>query len=167
MAIQPSPRRQVQMPATVPTQEPAQLGMTLCAIFVLAMLMVGCGSSASDQVAMRLVDVFEPAAVEGGRSGEIALPPRTEWRFDGPTPELETLAETRAWEAGPGVAGLAVRAGRLVGRTTSEFPILRVERTSGLDSEDHLHSIELRLRVSAGSNLEVATPAMSSIPRRS
>ena len=28
MAIQPSPRRQVQMPATVPTQEPAQLGMT-------------------------------------------------------------------------------------------------------------------------------------------
>ena len=29
MAIQPSPRRQIQMPATVPTQEPAQLGMTL------------------------------------------------------------------------------------------------------------------------------------------
>ena len=28
MAIQPSPHRQVQMPATVPTQEPAQLGMT-------------------------------------------------------------------------------------------------------------------------------------------
>ena len=28
MAIQPSPRQQVQMPATVPTQEPAQLGMT-------------------------------------------------------------------------------------------------------------------------------------------
>ena len=28
MALQPSPRRQVQMPATVPTQEPAQLGMT-------------------------------------------------------------------------------------------------------------------------------------------
>ena len=28
MAIQPLPRRQVQLPATVPTQEPAQLGMT-------------------------------------------------------------------------------------------------------------------------------------------
>ena len=28
MAIQPSPRRQIQMPATLPTQEPTQLGMT-------------------------------------------------------------------------------------------------------------------------------------------
>ena len=32
MAIQPSPRRQIQMPATLPTQEPTQLGMTLCEI---------------------------------------------------------------------------------------------------------------------------------------
>ncbi len=134
-----------------------------CAIFLLAPLMVGCGSSGSDQVAIRLVDVFEPAAVEGGRSGEVALPPRTEWRFDGPAPELETLAETRGWEAGPGVAELAVRDGRLVGRTTSDFPILRVERTSGLDSEDHLHAIEIRLRVSAGSNLEVATRSEESV----
>ena len=29
-----SPRQQVQMPATVPTQEPAQLGMTLCGLFL-------------------------------------------------------------------------------------------------------------------------------------
>ena len=31
MALQPSPRQQVHIPATVPTQEPAQLGMTLIA----------------------------------------------------------------------------------------------------------------------------------------
>ena len=29
MALQPSPGQQVEMSATVPTQEPAQLGMTL------------------------------------------------------------------------------------------------------------------------------------------
>ena len=29
MALQPSPRQQVHIPATVPTQDPAQLGMTL------------------------------------------------------------------------------------------------------------------------------------------
>ena len=29
MALQPSPRQKVHIPATVPTQEPAKLGMTL------------------------------------------------------------------------------------------------------------------------------------------
>ena len=64
---------------------------------------------------------------------------------------------TRGWEAGAGIAGLALRDGRLVGRTTTDIPILRVERTSGLDNGDQLHAVEIRMRVSKGSNLYLVT----------
>jgi arylsulfatase A-like enzyme len=58
-----------------------------------------------------------------------------------------------------GVAGLEVSEGRLTGRTTTDFPIIHVERGSSapndVDGADLLHAIELRLRVSAGNNLQV------------
>ena len=95
---------------------------------------------------------------------------RTEWRFDGPAPSLPPppppgaparppapFPATRGWEAGPGVSGLAIRDGMLVGRSTTDFPILHVERTAGLDNADQLHAVEVRLRVSKGANLLVAT----------
>jgi len=102
---------------------------------------------------VRLADVYKPAAVEG-RPATLAPRPRTEWRFDGPAPAGK-LAATRGWEAGPGVAALAVRDGRLVGRSTSDFPLLHLERTSGLDDRDILHAIEVRARASAGGRLGV------------
>jgi arylsulfatase A-like enzyme len=55
------------------------------------------------------------------------------------------------------VSDLAVRDGMLVGRTTTDFPIVRIERTTGLENPDQLHAVEVRLRVSAGANLAVAT----------
>jgi arylsulfatase A-like enzyme len=48
------------------------------------------------------------------------------------------------------VSGLTLRDGRLVGKSTSDFPLLHFERTSGLDNLDLLHAIEVRMRVSAG-----------------
>jgi arylsulfatase A-like enzyme len=67
------------------------------------------------------------------------------------------FAATRGWEAGPGVSGLAIREGLLVGRTTTDFPILHLERTSGLENADQLHAVEVRLRVSSGANLSLTS----------
>ena len=101
-----------------------------------------CGRSRSQSAALpiRLVDVFKPEAISGGGAahGEI---PRTEWKFDGSSRDT--------WDAGPGVTGLTVREGRLTGRTSSTFPMLHVKRSTGLDSQDVVHAIEIRMRVSA------------------
>jgi hypothetical protein len=64
-------------------------------------------------------------------------------------------AATRGWEAGPGVAALAIRDGRLVGRTTTAFPLLHVEWPGAAGNLDSIDSVEVRLRVSAGSTLGV------------
>ena len=94
---------------------------------------------------IRLVDVFNEATVEG--ISEVAADlPRTEWRFDG---------TDHSWQAGPGVEGLTVRDGRLVGRSTSDLPIVHLERTSWTDDPDTLHSVHVRLRASSGANLSL------------
>jgi arylsulfatase A-like enzyme len=109
---------------------------------------------------VRLADVYEPAAVEG-RPASLAPRPRTEWRFDGPG--SGKLAATRGWEAGPGVAGLAVRDGRLVGRSNSDFPMLHLVRTSGLEDRDILHAFEVRARASVAGRLSVTGRAAEKI----
>ena len=113
---------------------------------------VACGST-SEPVAVRLVDLFQPDMVAG--SPTVDPPLRTEWRFDGPLPEEVDFADTGGVEAGPGVSGLEIRDGRLVGRTTTDFPLLRVERAGDLDAQDQVHAIEIRMRASEGANLQV------------
>src|SRR5688500_7739616 len=95
----------------------------------LALIAVGCRKEArAPDSVLRLVDLHRPESVEG-RAAPAAPEARLERRFDGapPEPAPEKFAATRGWEAGPGVAGLAVRDGRLVGRTTSEFPLLHLD----------------------------------------
>ena len=103
-----------------------------------------CSQSRSQSAPMviRLVDEFKPEAISGGGAPHRDIP-RTEWKFDPPGRDK--------WEAGPGVTGLAVRDGHLSGRTTSAFPLLHVQRTTGLDNQDIVHAIEIRMRVSAAS----------------
>jgi arylsulfatase A-like enzyme len=115
-------------------------------------------SAPETAAAIRLVDVFKPEFVSGGSGTSARAIPRTEWRFDGaaPAPPLKAFTQTRGWEAGPGVAGLTVRGGRLVGRSTDDLPLLHVERTTGLDNHDQLHAIEVRMRVSAGTQVWVS-----------
>jgi arylsulfatase A-like enzyme len=117
---------------------------------------VGCiaGCSRAGSVApastTRLVDIFDKTKVSGGQQAAAAAPvPRTEWRFDGPA----TATPTRGWAAGPGVAGLQVRDGRLVGRSTTDFPVLHLEWTAGQQNPDQLDRVEVKLRVSAGATI--------------
>ncbi len=115
------------------------------------------GSTARGPVAIHLVDEFNPENAEGTPQEAVTVPSRTEWRFDGsaPSPSSEATSPTLGWQAGPGVVDLQVRDGRLVGRSTSDCPIIYAERTVGLDDPDFLHAIEIRMRVSAGENLSI------------
>ena len=115
--------------------------------------LIACSTPTPDTPVIRLVDVFDEATVDGISTGGTELP-RTEWRFDG---------SDHGWKAGPGVAGLAVRDGRLVGRATTDVPIVHVERTSRIDDPDTLHAVEVRLRASKGSNLSMELVAAESI----
>ncbi|HVF59638.1 MAG TPA: sulfatase [Thermoanaerobaculia bacterium] len=120
------------------------------ALLALAALAAGCRPSAPEgPMAIRLVDAFDAKLVSGSRAKATAAPVRTEWKF--------AEGGAQGWKAGPGVAGFAVRDGLLAGRTTTDFPVLHLERTKGLEDPDQLHAVEVRLRVSGGANLSVAT----------
>jgi len=105
--------------------------------------------------ASRLVDLYEPEVVEGRVEAAGRPVVRTEWRFDAPPP-ADPAGE---WKAGNAVAGLAAREGRLVGKTTGDFPVVHVARTRGLEDEDLLHEVQVRLRASGGANLAVSFAA--------
>ena len=142
------------------TAGPPPRGFRLPVVLLLAaVVLAACRGEAPGPRTIRLVDAFDAKLVEGAAGSEAPTVPRTEWRFDGPPPRPapSAFAATRGFEAGPGIAGLAVREGLLSGRTTTDFPILRIERTSGLDDADQLHAVEVRLRLTGGSNLSVAT----------
>jgi arylsulfatase A-like enzyme len=144
-----------------------------CAIAIAGAIASACSRSASGPdgaKAIRLVDAFDAKQVEGTPGKPAAAPPRTEWRFDGapprpgppppgPAPSPPPFAATRGWEAGPGVSGLALRNGLLVGRTTTDFPVIRIERTSGLENPDQLQAVEIRMRASGGANVSAVTRA--------
>ena len=118
--------------------------LVLCAGIAAA----GCRDSGQGSGVIRLQDVFDAAVVEGSVGAAVEIP-RTEWRFNDD--------EAHGWQVGVGVEDLGVTNGRLAGRTTSDFPILHVERLSSVvDDADLLHAVELRVRSSAGNNLQVA-----------
>lgn len=112
---------------------------------IAAIAAAGCGngSSSSSPTVIRLVDAFKPEMVEGSATRAAALTP-TEWRF---------TAGTAGWIAGRNVEGFGHREGRLTGRSATDFPILSVTRTRDLGNADQLHAVEIRMRVSAGSNV--------------
>ena len=105
---------------------------------------VACGRAASEpaNATIRLVNLFKPEAVSGASPAAMKLQ-RTEWRFDKTAPDAAN------------VAAAAVQNGRFAGRTTSEFPMFRLERTSDLDNRDQVHAFEIRMRVSAGANVSL------------
>ncbi len=115
---------------------------------------------------MRFVDLYKPEMLHGSAPASAKPAKRTEWRFDGepPAPAPKEFVETRGWQAGLGVSGLAIRDGRLTGRTTSAFPVLMIERTQDLDNRDQFHAIEIRMKVSAGQNVSVIGRGPGPVP---
>jgi arylsulfatase A-like enzyme len=104
-----------------------------------------CRQTAPRQSAsvVRLVDAFKPESISGTPAGVKRDIPRTEWKFD-------TEAKG-TWEAGPGVTGLAVKDGKLTGRTSNTFPVVHLQQLKPSDNPDVVHEIEIRIKVSAAS----------------
>lgn len=134
----------------------------LCA---LALLVTSCGSGGSDQpTAIRLVDTFDKGMVKNVPTQVTRPKPAGLWEFATPpeTPPEESPA-TQGWKAATGVTSLQVTDGRLQGRTTTDFPIVYVDRKEGLDSTDLLHALEIRMRVSEGTNLSAESQGASDL----
>ncbi len=117
------------------------------------LLRTGCGP-----VAIRLVDEFKPENVEGTPEAAVVLPGSDVWRFDETTGSRSGQKDiaTGGWQAGAGVSDLDVQDGCLVGRSTSDCPIIHVERTSRPDESHQIYAFEIRMRVSGGTKLAVA-----------
>ncbi len=107
-----------------------------------------CGRGAPP-VTQRLVDLYKPELVLE-RVAPEAPPPRLEWRFDGAAGKEEPA---RGGQGLSGVADVAVRDGRLVGRTTSDFPILDFALPKAIGDTDLVQEVEVRLRVDLGGNV--------------
>jgi arylsulfatase A-like enzyme len=135
--------------------------LAFAALPAAVMWTAACGRSTSADPtvagAIRLVDQFKPEFVRGGAGTPGRAIPRTEWRFDGPapTPPPKQFATTYGWESGPGVGGLTIRDGRLMGRSTDDFPVLHIGLSAGADNHDQLHAVEVRLRASAGAQVSL------------
>jgi len=119
--------------------------IALCALALACAAVVACHRGrGAEPLSIRLVDLYKPEVVEG-RQAAAAKPPRFEWTFaDG---------DTHGWQAGIGVSGLAVREGRLVGRSTTDAPLLVVE-IPNLPPSDTVHEVQVRLTVSAGTHMD-------------
>ncbi len=121
-----------------------------------ALALAACGRNPAPPP-QRLVDLYKPELVTVHAAPAVPRP-RNEWRFDGAAPEglAGPLATTRSWQAVAGVADLAIREGRLAGRTTTELPVLHIEREPSGDDRDVLHEVQIRARVSAGSEMRMS-----------
>lgn len=129
-----------------------QPGGVLAVLIVAAAALAGCRQSSvpAASTALRLTDLVEQQAAESSD----APPPTIGWRFDQAPPGPGGAAAS-GWQVSHGVAGLAIEDGRLVGESTHELPIIWASQTTPIDPPDTLHAIEVRLKVSAGSNLYV------------
>ncbi|MCI0537900.1 MAG: hypothetical protein L0Z50_22015 [Verrucomicrobiales bacterium] len=119
----------------------------LGALLVVSGLTSACRPEPTNAVGViRLHDIFSPEDIKGRLTKEELKVKPTVWKFDGSefAPSITNDAPiTLGWRAGPGSSPLEIRDGRLVGKSTNAFPIIYVERASGTDDLDLLHSIEV------------------------
>lgn len=117
----------------------------VCVLALVCAAVNGCHRGrAPEPSSIRLVDLYKPEIVEG-RQAASAAPPRLEWRFaDG---------DAHGWQAGIGVSGLAVKDGRLVGRSTTAAPLLAVE-IPNLPGADTVHEVQVHMSVSLGGQMD-------------
>ena len=143
-------------------QLPVRRSRSVVAVCALAATWVGgCRARAPEATLapIRLVDLYKPGPAAVANAPGVALPPPIEWRFAAatvPTPPTTPASAPRppAWTAGPGIQGLTVRDGRLVGRTTADVVLIDLERPAS-DNRDVVHEVQVRMRASAGANLSV------------
>jgi len=138
----------------------ARPGWRVAACAAFWIICAACGGGGKETaVPIRLVDRYAPEALTGGGATR-AERARVEWKFAaGAGPGEASSSPTEGWQAGPGVSGLAVAAGLLTGRTTSDLPVVHVERKEGPWDDDLIHAVEVRMRASAGAEISASFAA--------
>ncbi len=124
------------------------------ALVPVTLLLVACSGPTGSQGPVRLVDRFQEDMVMGAPTEVREAEPLGLWDF---TIEVDAeSAPNLGWKAGDGVSGLSVVEGRLTGKARTDFPIIYVKRTQQLDENDLVHSVEIRMRASEGTNLRIS-----------
>jgi len=116
-------------------------------ILVLCLLLLTACRRATESRVVRLVDQFDSAKVDGSPSKKAADPGAL-WDFS--KPQKPGADATLGWKAGDGVTGLKVVDGKLTGKSTTDFPILYVDRPKTVDQNDAFDSVQMRIRVNGG-----------------
>src|SRR5205085_5564775 len=94
---------------------------------------------------IRLFDEFKPGFISGSPA-QITPPKAQEWTFTGSTaPDF--------WQKGPGIDALKVVENRLSGKTTTDFPIIAIDRSLNPDDKDPFYALEIRMKASSGKNI--------------
>ncbi|MFQ5348953.1 MAG: sulfatase [Thermoanaerobaculia bacterium] len=132
-----------------------QAALAVLAGAVVAGWLGGCAADDEAAATIRLVERFAEAERSREPAG-LTVPEPIEWRFDGGT-------TAGSWSPGPMVAATQVAAGRLAGRAAGPLPGILLSAERPLGENDRLHAVEVRIRVSAGSELLLATSAEETI----
>ena len=124
------------------------------ALVPVTLLLVACSGPSGSQGPVRLVDRFQEDMVMGAPTEVREAEPLGLWHF---TIEVDAeSAPNLGWKAGDGVSGLSVVEGRLTGKARTDFSIIYVKRTQQLDENHLVHSVEIRMRASEGTNLRIS-----------
>lgn len=124
--------------------------MRVLRLLVLVPFALACGEAPPPEpeapALVRLADAFDSEQVVS--RVQIVEPERSEWAAaDG---------GEWSWKAVAGLAQARLEDGALRATTTSERPLLEILAPGPLGDGDRVHAIEVRLRVSAGSELKMA-----------
>src|SRR5437773_1467717 len=114
-----------------------------------SLLLAACSRPSSVKV-VRLVDIFDTAKIDGTPT-KTSVTPAALWDF---TAAPKDAADPMlGWKAGDGVTGLKVVDGKLTGRSSTDFPVIYVNRPKAVDVSDEFHSVQVRMRVTDGGNV--------------
>src|ERR1041385_7516869 len=111
----------------------------LSTLVVASVFLLGCqrqSASSSGPGVIRLHDVFRAEDIKGRLTQEELKVARTAWKFDGSESAPAVTHDAPAtfgWSAGPGSSPLQIQNGRLVGKSTNNFPIIYLERAAGTE----------------------------------
>jgi arylsulfatase A-like enzyme len=112
----------------------------------VVMLAASCRSAGkAPPPSLRLTELATAASI-AGQTGK-------------PVDNPGTVLPLTGWEAGPGVTGLTSAGGALTGRSTSAPPVIHLDWTAVPKTEDTVHAIVLRMKVSAGSSVAIGFSA--------
>ncbi len=97
---------------------------------------------------VRLSEVFKPEQVEN--RVEVIEPERSEWL----AAEADSSAWT--WRAVTGLAGARLEAGAVRATTGTDWPLFELVAPEPMGQGDVVYALELRMRVSAGTDFQIA-----------